>query len=92
MVSDLTYDLRGGSPDFVDKLVATTFANMALDALTAKKHGVMTAIVNGCMPCRRFPIRSSGRARSTLRRCTTRTATGRSIPTGWGSRSCSASR
>jgi len=48
VVSDLTYDLRGGSPDFVDKLVATTFANMALDALTAKQHGVMTAIVNGC--------------------------------------------
>ena len=48
VVSDLTYDLRGGSPDFVDKLVATTFANMALDALTEKKHGVMTAIVNGC--------------------------------------------
>jgi 6-phosphofructokinase 1 len=47
VVSDLTYDLRGGSPDFVDKLVATTFANMALDALTEKKHGVMTAIVNG---------------------------------------------
>jgi CIC family chloride channel protein len=37
--------LRGGSPDFVDKLVATTFANMALDALTEGKHGVMTAIV-----------------------------------------------
>jgi 6-phosphofructokinase 1 len=48
VVSDLTYDLRGGSPDFVDKLVATTFANMALDALTEKKHGVMSAIVNGC--------------------------------------------
>jgi len=48
VVSDLTYDLRGGSPDFVDKLVATTFANMALDALSENKHGVMTAIVNGC--------------------------------------------
>lgn len=48
VVSDLTYDLRGGSPDFVDKLVATTFANMALDALSEGKHGVMTAIVNGC--------------------------------------------
>mgnify|MGYP000123799119 FL=1 len=48
VVSDLTYDLRGGSPDFVDKLVATTFANMALDALSEGKHGIMTAIVNGC--------------------------------------------
>jgi 6-phosphofructokinase 1 len=48
VVSDLTYDLRGGSPDFVDKLVATTYANMALDSITQGKHGVMTAIVNGC--------------------------------------------
>jgi 6-phosphofructokinase len=47
VVSDLTYDLRGGSPDFVDKLVATTYGNMALDALTQGKHGVMTAIVDG---------------------------------------------
>jgi 6-phosphofructokinase len=47
VVSDLTYDLRGGSPDFVDKLVATTYGNMALDALTQGRHGVMTAIVDG---------------------------------------------
>ena len=47
VVSDLTYDLRGGSPDFVDKLVATTYGNMALDALIQGKHGVMTAIVDG---------------------------------------------
>ncbi len=47
VVSDLTYDLRGGSPDFVDKLVATTYGNMALDALSQGKHGVMTAIVDG---------------------------------------------
>jgi len=55
VVSDLTYDLRGGSPDFVDKLVATTFANMALDALVKKKHGVMTAIVNGCFALSAIP-------------------------------------
>jgi ATP-dependent phosphofructokinase / diphosphate-dependent phosphofructokinase len=48
VVSDLTYDLRGGSPDFVDKLVATTFGNMALDAIQDNKSGLMTAIVNGC--------------------------------------------
>ncbi len=47
VVSDLTYDLRGGSPDFVDKLVATTYGNMALDAIGQGKHGVMTAIVEG---------------------------------------------
>ena len=48
VVSDLTYDLRSGSPDFVDKMVATTFANMALDAIMENRSGLMTAIVEGC--------------------------------------------
>jgi len=48
VVSDLTYDLRSGSPDFVDKLVAVTFGNMALDAIEQGKSGLMTAISNGC--------------------------------------------
>ncbi|MDX2266522.1 MAG: 6-phosphofructokinase [Bryobacter sp.] len=47
IVSDLTYDLRSGDPDFVDKLVATTFGNMALDAILEGKSGLMTAIVEG---------------------------------------------
>jgi len=47
MVSDLTYDLRSGEADFVDKLVANTFGGMALDAIQAGKSGVMTAIVDG---------------------------------------------
>jgi 6-phosphofructokinase 1 len=47
IVSDLTYDLRSGDPDFVDKLVATTFGNMALDAILENKSGLMTAIVDG---------------------------------------------
>ncbi len=55
VVSDLTYDLRGGSPDFLDKLVATTYANMALDSITAGKHGLMTAIVNGCFAMSPIP-------------------------------------
>ena len=55
VVSDLTYDLRGGSPDFLDKLVATTYANIALDAITAGKHGLMTAIVNGCFTLSPIP-------------------------------------
>jgi ATP-dependent phosphofructokinase / diphosphate-dependent phosphofructokinase len=55
VVSDLTYDLRGGSPDFVDKLVATTYANMALDAISAGKSGLMTAIVNGCFTLSTIP-------------------------------------
>jgi 6-phosphofructokinase len=48
IVSDLTYDLRSGEPDFVDKMIATTFANMALDCLAEGKHGRMMAIQNGC--------------------------------------------
>ena len=35
IVSDLTYDLRSGEPDFVDKLVASTFGTMAFDAVLA---------------------------------------------------------
>ncbi len=48
VVSDLTYDLRSGSPDFVDRLVAFTFAGMAMDALEEGKSGLMTAINEGC--------------------------------------------
>ncbi len=48
IVSDLTYDLRSGAPDFIDKLVATSFGNMAFDAIQSGRSGVMTAIVNGC--------------------------------------------
>jgi 6-phosphofructokinase 1 len=47
MVSDLTYDLRSGEADFVDKLVATTFGGMALDCIQEGRSGVMTAIVDG---------------------------------------------
>ncbi len=48
IVSDLTYDLRGGPPDFVDKMVAATFAGMAVDEMEAGRHGVMMAISHGC--------------------------------------------
>ena len=47
VVSDLTYELRSGSPDFVDKLVATTFASMAMDCIAEGEHGLMTAINKG---------------------------------------------
>ena len=48
IVSDLTYDLRSGDPDFLDKLVASTFGTLALDALLDGAHGLMSAVVNGC--------------------------------------------
>ena len=47
MISDLTYDLRSGDPDFLDKMVATTFATMAYDAVIAGKRGLMTAVSDG---------------------------------------------
>ncbi len=48
IVSDLTYDLRSGSPDFVDKMVASTFAGMAIDCIHEGKHGLMMGINHGC--------------------------------------------
>src|SRR5712672_2496080 len=47
IVSDLTYDLRSGDPDFIDKPVALTFGNMAYDAVLEGKTGVMSALVDG---------------------------------------------
>jgi 6-phosphofructokinase 1 len=47
VVSDLTYDLRSGAPDFVDKLVASTFGTMALDYVRSGKSGKMAALVEG---------------------------------------------
>lgn len=48
VVSDLTYELRSGSPDFVDRMVAITFAGMAMDAVQEGKSGLMAAISGGC--------------------------------------------
>jgi 6-phosphofructokinase 1 len=47
VVSDLTYDLRSGAPDFADRLIATTFGTMAYDSIKQQKHGLMAAIVDG---------------------------------------------
>ena len=47
IVSDLTYDLRSGDPDFIDKLVALTFGNIAYDAILEGKTGLMSALVEG---------------------------------------------
>ncbi|HVW87715.1 MAG TPA: 6-phosphofructokinase [Bryobacteraceae bacterium] len=48
IVSDLTYDLRSGAPDFVDRMVAATFAGMAVDLIEKGEHGLMMAINQGC--------------------------------------------
>lgn len=48
IVSDLTYDLRSGSPDFVDRMVASTFAGMAIGCVQQNLSGLMMAIAGGC--------------------------------------------
>jgi 6-phosphofructokinase len=47
MMSDMTYDLRSGDPDAVDQVVATTFANLALDLIGANVFGRMVAVREG---------------------------------------------
>jgi 6-phosphofructokinase 1 len=47
MNSDLTYDLRSGEPDAIDQLVATTFANLALDLIADGVTGRMVAVRDG---------------------------------------------
>lgn len=48
IVSDLTYDLRSGTPDFLDKMIAYTFATMAVDCISDRGRGRMMAIRGGC--------------------------------------------
>lgn len=47
MTSDLTYDLRSGDPDALDQIVATTFANLALDLIGGNIFGRMVAVRDG---------------------------------------------
>jgi len=47
LASELTYDLRSGEPDSVDSLVATTFANVAMDLVEGGITGRMVAIQDG---------------------------------------------
>jgi 6-phosphofructokinase 1 len=47
IVSDLTYELRSGDPDFIDKMVASTFGTMAFDTVLKGKSGLMSAINEG---------------------------------------------
>jgi ATP-dependent phosphofructokinase / diphosphate-dependent phosphofructokinase len=47
VASDLTYDLRSGEPDMLDSMVASTFANVAMDLIRDGIGGRMVAIRDG---------------------------------------------
>ncbi len=47
MSSDLTYDLRSGEADALDQMVATTFANVAMDLVRDGITGRLVAIQDG---------------------------------------------
>jgi 6-phosphofructokinase 1 len=58
--SDLTYDLRSGDPDALDQMVATTFANVAVDLLVDGVSGRMVAIRDGKYAHAPLPDRALG--------------------------------
>ncbi|MEO5965636.1 MAG: 6-phosphofructokinase [Candidatus Limnocylindrales bacterium] len=47
VASELTYDLRSGEPDMLDSMVASTFANVAMDLIRDGIGGRMVAIREG---------------------------------------------
>lgn len=44
----LAYLMRCGTPDSLDRMVATNFGNLAVDLVAQKKKGLMVALKNGC--------------------------------------------
>ena len=60
IVSDLTYDLRGGEPDVTDQMAGIGFANIALDLIREGSYGRMVALQNGCFTHIPVPDTSRG--------------------------------
>ena len=63
VVSDLTYELRSGTPDFVDRMVAITFAGMVMDAIQEGKQGLMAAVSHGRFVLKPIPDPALGSRR-----------------------------
>jgi ATP-dependent phosphofructokinase / diphosphate-dependent phosphofructokinase len=61
--SELTYDLRSGSPDMLDQMVASTFANVAMDLVADGVHGRMVAIRDGKYADAPVPSKETGSRR-----------------------------
>ena len=87
IVSDLTYDASQRQARFRRQDGRLHLRRHGRRLHRGEQVGLMMAITHGCYAAVRFPIRSSGRARSTWRRCTTSSATGRPTPTKWACRS-----
>ncbi len=60
MSSDLTYDLRSGDPDSIDRMVAITYANIALDLLSEGMTGKMVGIQKGRYAALEIPKQTAG--------------------------------
>jgi 6-phosphofructokinase len=56
----LSYLMRSGRPDSLDRLVANNFANLAADLLLARKAGRLTAIVAGKYEAQPIEITGEG--------------------------------
>jgi ATP-dependent phosphofructokinase / diphosphate-dependent phosphofructokinase len=56
---ELTYDLRSGQPDALDQIVASTFANVAMDFVAEGSYGRMVAIRDGKYASADLPAASS---------------------------------
>ena len=66
IVADLTYELRSGEPDFLDRMVASTFAAMAFDCVAEGDTGRMTAVRDGCYTVVDIPAVALGSRRVDL--------------------------
>jgi len=60
---ELTYDLRSGQPDALDQIVASTFANVAMDLVAGGTYGRMVAIRDGKYAHTDLPAKGSSARR-----------------------------